>query len=132
MPKKSLYFFREPKKFLSFIDPKNFLLAKISDPKISLRSPPPSLSVKYVSGAPGPEVLNNSHKTASIRASFYTCIPGMHYKFINAFFGKHFTQKCIISALTRSLSSHSFAYHHAISGIITWLQVKPHTSNLTV
>ena len=43
-----------------------------------------------VAGLDSPEVLKESHKTGSMRASFYICVPGTHYKFKNAFFGKHF------------------------------------------
>ena len=54
-PEKSLWFFLRPKKIpASFIDPKNPLRAKISDPKKSLG---PSLSLKCVSGAPGSRSL---------------------------------------------------------------------------
>ena len=41
-------------------------------------------------GFESPDVLKGSHKTGSMRASFYICVPGTHYKFKNAFFGKHF------------------------------------------
>ena len=62
---KNHYFFRNPKKSQFFfvtqknptilnIDPKKLLLAKISDPKKSLGPP---LSLKYVSGAPGPRSM---------------------------------------------------------------------------
>ena len=51
--KNPCFFFSRPKKIpASFIHPKKSLLAKISDPK-KLLGPPPPLSLKYVSGAPG-------------------------------------------------------------------------------
>ena len=51
IPQKIPVLFSRPKKIpASFIDPKKSLLAKMSDPKKILRTPP---SLKYVSGAPG-------------------------------------------------------------------------------
>ena len=53
-PKSPHSLFSQPKKIpASFIDPKRSLLAKISDPKNHSDPPPPSPSLKYVSGAPG-------------------------------------------------------------------------------
>ena len=53
IPKKIPLLFSRPQKIAaSFIDPKKSLLAKMSDPKKSF-GPPPPLSLKYVSGAPG-------------------------------------------------------------------------------
>ena len=65
-PKKSLCFISRPKKIpASFIDPKISLSAQISDPKKSFRCPPPPPpSLKYVSGAPGPETV----RTYSLKA----------------------------------------------------------------
>ena len=51
IPKKIPVLFSRPKKIpASLIDPKKSLLAKMSDPRKILRTPP---SLKYVSGAPG-------------------------------------------------------------------------------
>ena len=48
------------------------------------------LGLHDLAGLESPEVLNGSHKTGSMRVSFKVCIPGMHYKFENAFLGKYF------------------------------------------
>ena len=55
VPKKIPLLFSRPKKIpATFIDPKKSLLAKMSDPKTILRTPPPPPpSLKYVSGASG-------------------------------------------------------------------------------
>ena len=52
-PKKIPLFFRDPKLLAPFIDPKELLLAKISNPKKSLGTPHHHLSLKYVKWAPG-------------------------------------------------------------------------------
>ena len=49
-----------------------------------------ALGLEDLAGLDSPEVLKGSHKTGSMRASFCICVPGTHYKFKNAFLGKHF------------------------------------------
>ena len=51
------------------------------------------LGLHDLAGVESPKVLKGSHKTGAMRVSFYICIPRLHYKFENAFFGKHFFVK---------------------------------------
>ena len=59
--------FATPKKPSVFHIPKNSLLAKISDPKKNHSEPP---SLKYVSGAPGIEVLETKREKKYKRQQF--------------------------------------------------------------
>ena len=47
-------------------------------------------TVYDLAGLESTVILKGSHKTGSVRLSFSFCIPGMHYKFKSAFFGKYF------------------------------------------
>ena len=50
----------------------------------------PGMGLHDLAGFESAKVFKGSHKTGSMRASFYICIPGIHYIFRKAFLGKHF------------------------------------------